>query len=286
MIIGNRTFDTKSGYYIMGILNLTPDSFSDGGRYYQKDKALYRVQEMIQQGVDIIDIGGESTRPGHVKISEEEEIQRISQVLESMKEHFDIPISLDTYKSKVVDHLHDYIDMVNDVYGLNYDGTMAEVVARHNLSCCIMAHKTHGSNNEAVHNHLTSGDRFGGGYGDYIDSIASELTGALQLANKAGIADNRIMLDGGVGFGKNYEQNLTTINETKTLVNLGYPVLMATSNKGFMSKITGNVDKDRRDETVTTTIYGAMQGARFFRVHNVEANKRALQMLEAIELSK
>lgn len=286
MIIGNRKFDTKKGHYIMGILNLTPDSFSDGGKYNNLDKALYRVEEMITQGADIIDIGGESTRPGHVAISVEEEIQRLGEVLERVKTEFDIPISLDTYKSKVVRSLHPYMDMVNDVYGLNYDGTMAEVVASYQLSCCIMAHKPHGNANNTSANQLRENGRFGGGYGDYIDRVAGELTGALQIAHKAGIQDNRIMLDGGVGFGKNHEENLSTINETKTLVNLGYPILMGTSNKGFMSKITGNLEKDRRDETVTTTIFGAIQGARFFRVHNVEANKRALQVLEAIQLEK
>lgn len=270
MIIGSRKFESDNKYYLMGILNVTPDSFSDGGNYKDMDHMLYRVQEMIDQGADIVDVGGESTRPGHMKISTEEEVERLSLVLEMIHQRFDIPISLDTYKSKVVESVYPYIDMVNDIYGLTYDGTMASVIAQYNLSCCLMANK----------DHVTNGNITGE---SYIQNVIKELGKSVELALDAGINKEKIMLDGGVGFGKDYQQNLITINRTNEISKLGYPLLMATSNKGFMGKITGADVKDRRDETVTTTIYGAMHGAKFFRVHNVAANKKALQVLEAIK---
>lgn len=269
MIIGTRTFDLQNKYYIMGILNLTPDSFSDGGKYNNLDAALYRVEEMMGQGADIIDIGGESTRPGHGQISVEEEIERLARVLEVLKSRFDVIISLDTYKSDVVNSLHHYIDMVNDVYALTYDIKMAETIAEKKLSCCLMANKKHVVDIE-------------GNSHNYTDMLIEELGESLKIARNAGVDKNKIMLDGGVGFGKNYNENLITINKTRKIAELGYPLLMATSNKGFMSKISGTLEKERRDETVATTIFGAMNGANFFRVHNVEANKKALQILEAI----
>lgn len=273
MIIGNKKFKLDNRYYIMGILNITPDSFSDGGKYKALDDTLFRVEEMIQQGVDIIDVGGESTRPGYKQISEEEEIDRLYTALKTINQRFDIPISLDTYKSKVVESVHPYIDMVNDIYGLKYDNTMASMIAKHNLSCCLMANKEHRSI-ENITGEL------------YINKVIQELDESVKLATDAGILKDKIMLDGGVGFGKNYEENLITINKTSRICEMGYPLLIATSNKGFMGKITGTDVKDRRDETVATTIYGALNGASFFRVHNVEANKKALQILEAVANEK
>lgn len=273
MIIGNKKFKLDNRYYIMAILNITPDSFSDGGKYKALDDTLFRVEEMIQQGVDIIDVGGESTRPGYKQISEEEEIDRLYTALKTINQRFDIPISLDTYKSKVVESVHPYIDMVNDIYGLKYDNTMASMIAKHNLSCCLMANKEHRSI-ENITGEL------------YINKVIQELDESVKLATDAGILKDKIMLDGGVGFGKNYEENLITINKTSRICEMGYPLLIATSNKGFMGKITGTDVKDRRDETVATTIYGALNGASFFRVHNVEANKKALQILEAVANEK
>lgn len=269
MIIGNKKFDINNRYYIMGILNITPDSFSDGGNFRSFDDALFRTEEMIEQGADIIDFGGESTRPGYTKISIREEIERLAPVLEAVRDRFDIPMSLDTYKSEVVESVYSYIDMVNDIHGLTYDSNMASVIAKNDLSCCIMANKKYGDIDNI------SGQ-------SYIKYVMQELKDCVDLALNSGISKDKIMLDGGVGFGKDYTQNLVTINRTNEINKLGYPLLMATSNKGFMGKITGTDVKDRRDETVTTTIYGAMNGANFFRVHNVEANKKALQILEAI----
>lgn len=273
MIIDNQKYNLESKHYIMGILNLTPDSFSDGGKYNSLDQALYRVETMIKEGADIIDLGGQSSRPGYMEIPFELELERVMPVLEAINNRFFLPISLDTYKSQVVNEAAGLIHMVNDITGLQGDESMARVIKTNNLSCCIMAHKDH-KNKEWEQS--TYGDNF-------ISEVIEELKLGLSIAETAGISKDKIMIDGGVGFGKNHKENLITINRTKDIVSLGYPVLMATSNKGFMREITGNLDLNRRDETVSTTIMGAMMGARFFRVHDVAANKKALQMFESIQ---
>lgn len=281
MRIGKYEFNMNNHHYIMGILNLSPESFGDGGKYSQLDNAFYRLEEMIEEGADIIDIGGQSTRPGYKEITPEEEIERLVPVLSGIKERFDIPISLDTYKSRVARELVPFIDMVNDVRGLDYDGLMGEVIAKNELSCCIMAHKIYKEcSTQPMGGNLQSKGE------EYIDCVIDELKEGLHRAEEAGIPKDRIILDGGVGFGKDYNQNLYTIHHTSEIALLGYPVLMATSNKGFMREITGNIKKSRRDETVTTTVMGAMLGAKLFRVHDVASNKKALQVYEAITQEK
>ncbi len=264
MIIANKHFDTANNYYIMGILNVTPDSFSDGGKYNEIDKALLRVEEMIKEGADIIDVGGESTHPSRAKISDSEETGRILPFLSAIKERFDIPVSLDTYKSSVAKEAAPYIDMVNDIWGLKYSEDMASLIAKHKLSCCIM----HNRDNRD--------------YSNFIDDVIADLKESLKIAEKAGIEKNRIMLDGGVGFAKSFDYNLLTVKHTDKLASLGYPLLMGTSRKGFIGKITDTVDGDRLQGTIATTVYGAMNGASFFRVHDIKENRQALQMLKAI----
>lgn len=264
MKIGNKVFDTAANFYIMGIVNLTPDSFSDGGKYNQRDKALLRIEDMIKNGVDIIDIGGESTRPNHQKISAQEEIERVLPVLESVKKNFDIPVSLDTYKSKVAAACVPYIDMVNDIWGLRYDKDMADLIAQNNLACCIM------------HNRENTD------YVDFFDDLKNDLKHSLEIAENAGIPADRIMIDAGVGFAKSYEQNLIALNRTEELKEFGLPILIATSNKSFIGITTGADVTDRLGGTLATTVIGAMKGASFFRVHDVKANKQALDVTKAI----
>lgn len=263
MIIGNKKFDT-SNHYIMGIVNLTPDSFSDGGRYNDMDQALKRIEQMIENGADIIDIGGESTRPGHVQISDEEEIRRILPIIKAIKARFDIPVSLDTYKSGVVKAALGYVDIVNDIHGLKADPQLAKIIATNNLACCIM----HNRNNQD--------------YDDFFDDLQTDLKQSLAIAKAAGIAPEQIMIDAGIGFAKTYQQNLVALNRTAELVKMGYPVLIATSKKGFIGQITGSPVDQRIAGTVATTVIGALKGATFFRVHDVKANKDALKMTEAV----
>lgn len=288
MKIGKKIFDVKTKYHIMGILNITPDSFSDGGRYSELSEALDQVEKMIAQGASIIDVGGMSTRPGYTEISIEDEIHRVLPVLKAIKDKFQIPVSLDTYRSEVVEASASYIDMVNDITGLTHDENMAWTVAKYQLSICIMAHKIYNEGSYGIyHDQKADGNQSKDIQSEkYMEYIVQELKNGIKIAIDAGIPNDQIMIDGGVGFGKSHTQNLMTIHHTKELAALGYPVLMATSNKGFMREITGNFQADKVSETITTTIVGAVNGARFFRVHDVELNNRALKTYQAIETMK
>lgn len=266
MIIGDKLFDNNH-MYVMGILNVTPDSFSDGGRYNVPDAAIRHAVSMIEDGAAIIDVGGESTRPGYTKISDEEEIERVCPIIERLRQETDIPISLDTYKSKVaIAGINAGAHLINDIWGLKYDNDMAEVIAANNVSCCIM------------HNR----DRDSMPYIDFISDWISDLKDSIALATKAGIAEDRIMIDPGVGFGKDYQENLLAIKYVDKLKQLGYPVLLGTSRKSVIG-LTLDLPKDEREEgTIATTIMGLVGGCNFVRVHDVKGNYRAIKMAEAI----
>jgi dihydropteroate synthase len=265
MIIGKKNFDTDNHTYVMGILNVTPDSFSDGGKYNKLDQALRHAEEMVQDGADILDVGGESTRPGHVQISDEEEIARVVPVIEKLKATFDVPVSVDTYKSAVAKAaLAAGADLVNDIWGLKYDEKMAGLIAEQGAACCLMHNRS-----EAV-------------YSDFFPDFMEDLRESIRLAKAAGIADDKIILDPGVGFGKTYEMNLTVIREIGRMQELGYPVLLGTSRKSVIG-LTLDLPSDQREEgTLATTVYGMTKGCAFVRVHDVRANKRAVCMTEAI----
>ncbi len=265
MIIGKKEFDTKNHTYIMGILNVTPDSFSDGGRYLSVDAALKHAQEMVDDGADILDIGGESTRPGHAQITEEEEIERTVPVIEKLKQEFDIPISIDTYKSSVARAaLQGGVDLVNDIWGLKYDSSMAGLIADYGAACCLMHNRK-----EPV-------------YQDFLIDFMEDMGDCIRIAKASGIGDEKIILDPGVGFGKTYELNLEILRHVGRMQDLGYPVLLGTSRKSVIG-LTLDLPSDQREEgTLATTVYGMMNGCSFVRVHDVKANRRAIQMTEAI----
>lgn len=265
MKIGNRDFDVKNRTYIMGILNVTPDSFSDGGRFYDLDAALFHTEEMIKEGADIIDVGGESTRPGHTVITEEEEISRVVPVIERITENFDVPVSIDTYKSNVAQEaLSAGACMVNDIWGLKADPDMAGLIAQTGASCCLM-HNRHKPE-----------------YDDFMPDMLNDLRETVRIANAAGIEEDKILLDPGIGFGKTYEMNLQAIDQVELLHQLGYPVLLATSRKSVIG-LTLDLPSDERVEgTLVTTVMGVMKGCAFVRVHDIKENKRAITMAEAI----
>ena len=265
MKIGDREFQTQGHTYVMGILNVTPDSFSDGGNWNDRDKALRHVEEMVEQGADIIDVGGESTRPGYTLISDEEEISRVVPVIEAIKERFDVPISLDTYKSAVAQAgIQAGADLINDIWGLKYDDKMAAVIAKSGLPCCLM------------HNRKNTD------YQDFMQDVAADLAETIRLAEKAGIADERIIIDPGVGFAKSYEQNLEIINCLEELNMFGYPLLLGCSRKSVIG-LTLDLPADQRIEgTLVTTVVGVLKGCMFVRVHDVLENVRAIKMTEAI----
>ncbi len=265
MKIGNREFDVKNETYIMGILNVTPDSFSDGGKFNNLDAALRHAEEMVEEGADIVDIGGESTRPGHIVISEEEEIARVVPIVEAVKAHFDVPVSIDTYKGNVAEAaLQAGADLVNDIWGFKFDKKTALMTAKYNAACCLMHNK-----DEAVYN-------------DFLEDMVSEMAECVKIAREAGVADDKIMLDPGVGFGKTYEMNLAAINHVDVLHRLGFPILLGTSRKSVIGN-TLNLPADQRVEgTLATTVIGVMKNCAFVRVHDIKENKRIIQMTKAI----
>lgn len=268
MIIGNKNFSLNHTH-IMGILNFTPDSFSDGGRFNSVDAALRHTEEMISDGASIIDVGGESTRPGYTQISDEEEISRVVPIIKSIKEHFDIPVSVDTYKCGVADAaLAAGADLLNDIWGLKYDDKIAHVAKKYNVPVCLM----HNRNNED--------------YTNFLEDVLNDLCESIKTAKAAGIGDDKIILDPGVGFAKNLEQNLLITNHLELLNTLGYPVLLGTSRKSMIG-LTLDLPKDERTEgTVATSVIGCIKGAMFVRVHDVKENFRAVKMTEAILAAK
>lgn len=265
MRIGQKEFDIKRKTYIMGILNVTPDSFSDGGRFNNMDAALYHTEEMLRDGADIIDIGGESTRPGHTVITEEEEISRVTPVIEAVKSRFDAPVSIDTYKGKVTEAaLQAGADLVNDIWGFKHDRRVAELTAKYGAACCLMHNRR-----EAV-------------YGYFLEDMVEDMEECVRIAREAGVADDKIILDPGVGFGKTYEMNLAAIHHVDVLHRLGFPILLGTSRKSVIG-LTLDLPADQRVEgTLVTTVMGVMKGCAFVRVHDIKENKRAIQMTEAI----
>ena len=265
MKIGNRFFDTQNHTYIMGILNITPDSFSDGGKWNHLDEALRHTEAMIADGADIIDIGGESTRPGHTPVSAEEEAQRVLPVIEAVRKRFDIPISVDTFKSSVAESaIQAGADLVNDIWGLKYDSEMGAVIAKYDVACCLMHNK---SNTE---------------YNNFLIDMLSETQECVNLARKAGIKDEKIILDPGVGFGKTFEMNLETMNHLELFKNLGFPVLLGTSRKSMIGLALDLPVDQRVEGTLATSVIGVMKGCSFVRVHDVTENRRVIQMTEAI----
>lgn len=267
MKIGNREFDVENRTYVMGILNVTPDSFSDGGKYNNIDMALKHAQSMVEDGADIIDVGGESTRPGYTLISEDEEISRVVPVIEALVKEFDIPVSIDTYKSKVAEAaVQAGSTLVNDIWGFKYDSRMAEVVAQSGVACCLMHNRDMEKNP----------------YNNYLADVISDLQECVNIAHKAGVADDRIILDPGVGFGKDLNMNLQITNNLELLSILGYPVLLGTSRKSMIGLTLDLPVTERAEGTIATSVMGVMKGCSFVRVHDVKENKRAIKMTEAI----
>lgn len=265
MEIGKYNLDLEHQGYIMGILNVTPDSFSDGSRYQTLDAALSQAERMIGEGAAIIDIGGESTRPGHEKITDQEEIERVVPVIEAVKRQFDVPVSLDTYKYEVAKAgLSAGADLINDIWGLKWDERLAPLIAESGAACCLM------------HNRKQMD------YKDYLLDFMDDMRETLRIADDAGIKQEKIMLDPGVGLPKTYEQNLSIIKHLDLLKEFGLPVLLGTSRKSVIGTALDLPVDEREEGTVATTVMGRMKGATIFRVHDVKKNYRAMKMAEAI----
>lgn len=265
MKIGNYNFDTENKTYVMGILNVTPDSFSDGGSWNSIDNALRHTDQMISEGASIIDVGGESTRPNYTMISDEEEIQRVVPVIQEIRKRFDIPISVDTYKSKVAKSaLEAGADLVNDIWGFKYDPKMAKVVAESNAVCCLMHNK-----DKPV-------------YKDFVNDMIDETLECADIALNAGVGKDKIILDPGVGFSKTYEMNLEAVKHLDKLCQCGYPVLLGCSRKSVIGNTLDLPVNERLEGTLATTVMAVISGCGFVRVHDVKENIRAVKMAEAI----
>lgn len=266
MRIGGRDFDTENGVYIMGILNLTPDSFSDGGRWTERDAALRQAARMASEGAAIIDLGGESTRPGHTPVGAAEEAERVLPMVEAVKRETGLPVSVDTYKYETARlALEAGADMINDVWGLKYDaGEMARVIAGSGAACCLMHNRA-----RAEYAHL-------------MPELLHDLRETLRIADAAGIARGKVILDPGVGFGKSYEQNLAVLNRLEELRVLGLPVLLGASRKSVVGLTLGLPVDERLEGTLATTAIGVLKGAAFIRVHDVRENLLAAKMALAI----
>lgn len=257
--------DINKRTHIMGILNVTPDSFSDGGNYYDIEKAVARAKKMEAEGADIIDIGGESTRPGHTPISGEEEARRIIPVIEALKETLQIPISVDTYKATVAEQaVKAGASIINDIWGAKREPKIAEVAARYDVPIILM------------HNRMDMD------YKDFMMDVKADLQESISIAKQAGVKDSQIILDPGIGFAKTMEQNQYMIKELQELITLGYPLLLAASRKKFIGEVL-HVPADQRDVgTAATTVIGIGKGARIVRVHDVKINREAARVADAI----
>ena len=265
MKIGNREFDVKNRTYVMGILNVTPDSFSDGGKWNTCDAALAHAEQMLADGADLIDIGGESTRPGYTAVSDEEEIDRVAPVIRAVKERLGAVVSADTYKAKVAQAaLQAGADLINDIWGLKKDPDLAAAVGRSGAAYCLMHNR-----DEAV-------------YQDLIADIKQDFQDSLELARKGGIAADRIILDPGVGFGKTYEQNLEVLRRLDEFCRMDYPVLLGTSRKSVIGLTLDLPVSERLEGTLATTVMAVIAGCAFVRVHDVKENKRVITMTEAV----
>ncbi len=267
MVINNREFDLKNNTYIMGILNVTPDSFSDGGKFNSLESAKRQTEEMLENGADLIDVGGESTRPGHVQISDGEEIERVVKMIEMIRKEFDAPVSVDTYKSEVAKAAIDAgAGLINDIWGCKYDKKIAKVISENNVACCLM----HNSESKE--------------YNNFLEDVIKGLSESIEIAIKAGVDKSQIMIDPGIGFAKTYEQNLVMIKELSKLNQLGFPMLLGTSRKSCIG-LTLDTDVNNRVEgTLATTAYGMlMANACFYRVHDVKENARLIKMIQAIK---
>lgn len=264
---------------VMGILNVTPDSFSDGGKFFSLDDAFKRAQEMISDGADIIDIGGESTRPGSARVNETEEIERVVPVIEAIRSKFDIPISIDTSKSAVAVAAVDAgVEIVNDISGLRFDEHIADVAAQNKTGLILMHSR---GEFETMHSQPPVEDIFADVTADFHRSIA--------VAEEYGVSRENIVLDIGIGFGKTLEQNLALIARLDVLTRLfvEFPILAGTSRKSFIGKILGEEDpKLRFSGSLATAAIAVWNGATIIRAHDVRQTVEAVAVVSSLKGEK
>lgn len=261
----NRPLPWGQRTIIMGILNATPDSFSDGGVYNDREKAVAHARQMVEDGADIVDIGGESTRPGSVSITLEQELERVIPIVEAVRREVDVPLSVDTYKAEVARQaLAAGADIVNDVWGFKREPAIAAVAASGDCPVILMHNRTDMD------------------YGDFLQDVVADLKDSIQIAHQAGIPNSRIILDPGIGFAKTMGHNLYLMRNLHVIVDLGYPVLLGTSRKTFIRKTLDLSADDVVEGTAATVALGIAQGCSIVRVHDVKEMKRVAMMTDGI----
>ncbi|MEN2766699.1 dihydropteroate synthase [Ornithinibacillus xuwenensis] len=261
----SKVYDLSARTHIMGILNVTPDSFSDGGSYTTVERAVKQAVEMERSGADIIDIGGESTRPDHEPISVEEELSRVLPMIDAVKQAVHIPISIDTYKAETARKAVEAgAEIINDVWGAKKEPEIASVAAEYNVPIILM------------HNRMNDN------YTSIIDDMKRDLQESIEIALKAGVPNENIILDPGIGFAKDAKDNLIVMNNLEQLAELGYPLLLATSRKRFIGSILDVPPVERDNGTGATTCLGITKGANIVRVHNVKLNVELSKMMDAM----
>ncbi len=272
--IKNKTFDLSQKPIIMGILNITPDSFSDGNLFFKKDdlsNTLKYVEKMILDGVDIIDIGGESSRPNSKRISANEELDRILETIILIKKNFNIPVSVDTYKYEVAKEVLNLgVEMINDIYALNHSNEIADLVAEHKAGLCLMHMK---GNPETMQNDTSYDDE-----NNVINEISNYLTKSVSIALERGVEKEYISIDPGIGFGKDLISNLQILNRLEELnKKMSYPILIGTSRKSFIGELLNEKNPNNRlSGTIASNVIALNNGAKLFRVHDVIEHRDAL----------
>lgn len=272
--IDHLLFEGSGNTVIMGVLNLTPDSFSDGGQYISMDKALYRVRNMISQGVNIIDIGGESSRPGAVPIDVDLEIDRVVPVIEAIRKESEIPISIDTYKSETAQAaLNAGANLINDISALRFSVEMINIAVK-NMVPVVMMHMK-GTPRNMQNNPI---------YDNVIDEILGFFDKRIQYAESNGLPRSKIIIDPGIGFGKRLEDNIKIISELDKFKKFGCPVLIGTSRKSFINMIhPSNKKADNRvGGSVASMVLAILKGANIVRVHDVEETVEAIKVVNAL----
>lgn len=262
---GDYTLDCNQKTFIMGILNVTPDSFSDGGRFNAIEQAVEHAKEMVNAGADIIDIGGESTRPGHEPVSAQEEIVRVVPAIQAIGDTVQAPLSIDTYKAKTADEaVRAGAHIINDIWGAKQDPEIASVAAEHGVPIILM----HNRDNR--------------NYEVFIRDVLNDLYESISIAKRAGVPDRNIILDPGIGFAKDFNENLEMMRNLDKVVGLGYPVLLGTSRKRMIGTVLDLPVEERMEGTGATVCFGIELGCHIMRVHDVKEMSRMAAMMDAL----
>ncbi|TMN22347.1 dihydropteroate synthase [Lentibacillus cibarius] len=265
LVTQTKTYNLSERTHVMGILNITPDSFSDGGNYTTVDQAIEQATLMEKQGADMIDIGGESTRPDHEPVSLQDELDRVIPMVRAVKEHVTIPISIDTYKAETARQaLEAGAEIINDVWGAKREPEIAKIAAAYNAPIILMHNRTNKD------------------YMSIIDDMKHDLQESITIALNAGVSPDNIILDPGIGFAKTPDDNLTVMNHLEDFSELGYPILLGTSRKSFIGNILDLPAAERDNGTGATTCLGITKGIQIVRVHNVQLNVELARMMDAM----